>query len=265
MRRSPFISISCAFLLLICSFFNAALAQTEEQKLTNTILQKDSLFWAAFNSCDTITQRQFFTPDVEFYHDKGGLTIGIDNVMENTKRNLCSNNAFRLRREVVAGTVKVYPLTKSDIIYGAIISGEHIFYVLEKDKPARLDGHAMFTHVWLLKDKSWKMARVLSYGHQPALENLNKKETTLPAKVIGQWAGTYQGPQTGTITVQPQQNGLVLLIKDKKFVLFPEAENLFFSKERDLTFEFIKNEKNKVAKMIVREHGAITEEAKFVK
>ena len=166
MKRHLFIGIPFALILLIAPFFNPLLAQTEEQKLTTTILQKDSLFWVAFNSCDTATQRQYFMPDVEFYHDKGGLTLGIDKVMETTKKNLCSNNDFRIRREVVAGTVKVYPLTKSDIIYGAIISGDHVFYILDKGKPARLDGKAKFTHVWLLKDNSWKMARILSYGHQ---------------------------------------------------------------------------------------------------
>jgi hypothetical protein len=46
-----------------------------------------------------------------------------------------------------------------------------------------------------------------------------------------------------------------------KFVLHPESENLFFITERDLTFEFVK-EGSKVSKIIVREHGAVVEEAK---
>jgi len=30
------------------------------------------------------------------------------------------------------------------------------------------DGLAKFFHVWLLKDGTWKMARVISYDHGPA-------------------------------------------------------------------------------------------------
>jgi hypothetical protein len=52
--------------------------------------------------------------------------------------------------------------------YGAILTGEHVFYILEKGKSERLDGLAKFTHVWRFKDNEWKMHRVLSYDHGPA-------------------------------------------------------------------------------------------------
>jgi hypothetical protein len=52
------------------------------------------------------------------------------------------------------------------------------------------------------------------------------------------------------------------MVGDKaKFVLHPQSENLFFITERDLTFEFVKAG-SKVSKIIVREHGAVVEEAK---
>ena len=111
----------------------------------------------------------FFTNDVEFYHDKGGITNGLENLAMSMKKNLCSNENFRLRREAVAGTVKVFSLQQSNSIYGAIISGSHVFYINEKGKKERLDGLAKFTHVWLLKDNVWKMSRILSYDHGPAL------------------------------------------------------------------------------------------------
>ena len=113
--------------------------------------------------------KDYFTQDLEFYHDKGGLSIGLDDLVEKTKRNLCSNENFGLRRAVVEGSVKVFPLKNNGIIYGAIISGEHVFYVLEKGKPERLDGRAKFTHTWILKDGAWKMHRILSYDHGPAI------------------------------------------------------------------------------------------------
>jgi len=45
--------------------------------------------------------------------------------------------------------------------------------------------------------------------------------------------------------------------------LYPETKNIFFSKERDLTFEFVKKD-NKMEKMIVRENGNIVEEVAFI-
>ena len=47
---------------------------------------------------------------------------------------------------------------------------------------------------------------------------------------------------------------------NKKSILYPEDQNHFFMTERDITFEFIKNEKNKVARLLVRENGEIVEE-----
>lgn len=144
-------------------------AQANEEELTQMILKKDSLFWDSYNRCDTTNYNQFFSDDVEFYHDKGGITLGVEGLALSVKKNLCSNPDFRLRREIVKGTTRVFPLAKSGELYGAILNGEHVFYILEKGKEPRLDGRARFTHLWLLKNNVWKMTRILSYDHRPAL------------------------------------------------------------------------------------------------
>lgn len=162
-------SIYTAFALFLLLFVQSNLfAQNETDKLTKTILSKDSIFWQAYNQCNPEMMKQFLDANAEFYHDKGGITLGADNLVTSIKKNLCSNDNFRLRREAVNGTVNVFPLQNNGAIYGAIISGEHYFYILEKGKPERLDGLAKFTHVWLLKDNEWKMTRILSYDHGPA-------------------------------------------------------------------------------------------------
>lgn len=138
--------------------------------LEAAILHLDSLFWQAYNVCDVDKMSDFLTEDVEFYHDKNGLATTRGRLMESIKKGLCGNENFRLRREAVAGTIAVFPLEG----YGAILTGEHVFYVLEKGKPERLDGLARFTHVWLYKDKAWKMARILSYDHGPASRRFPK-------------------------------------------------------------------------------------------
>jgi SnoaL-like polyketide cyclase. len=156
-----------AFLSLL-AFSGFAIGQTAHPTLTETILAKDAAFWVAYNKCDTAGFRQFFTDDVEFYHDTGGPTIGIDNFMDALKTGLCGNPNNHLRREAVKGTVNVFPLAKSSVVYGAVISGEHVFYVNEKGKPEYLDGRADFLQLWLLKNGEWKMSRILSYNHGPA-------------------------------------------------------------------------------------------------
>jgi Domain of unknown function (DUF4440) len=140
-------------------------AQTEHEKLTATILHLDSAFWNAYNKCDTAVFKNFFTDDVEFYHDKGGITTSSSALVEIMDKNLCGNNNYRLRREALAGTVRVYPMQNGNEIYGAIISGEHLFYITANGKPEYLDGHASFMDLWLLNNGEWKMARILSYDH----------------------------------------------------------------------------------------------------
>ena len=74
-------------------------------------------------------------------------------------------------------------------------------------------------------------------------------------------AGKYEAPKTGALTVARRDNLLILRIgSDKKFLLHPESETMFFTADRDLTFEFVKAG-TKVSKIIVREHGAVVEEA----
>ncbi len=63
------------------------------------------------------------------------------------------------------------------------------------------------------------------------------------------------------LEVTRDNNVLVLIVGDKKFVLHPKSENDFYVADRDLTFEFVK-EGPKVSKIIVREHGAVVEEAR---
>jgi hypothetical protein len=264
MKRKEYIPSLFAVLLSLCSFCGL-LAQTAEQKLRREILSKDSLFWVAYNTCDTTGLEQFFTPDVEFYHDKGGMTSGVEALINNTKKNLCANNNFRLRREAVEGSINVFPLQKDNIIYGAVLSGSHVFYIVENGKGERLDGLAKFTHVWLLKDSSWKMARILSYDHGPAPYRNKRKEIKLSNAVLAGLTGTYKGQKTGLISVRQENGLLVLLINHNRSVIYPESGTRFFMKDRDVVFEFVKNKGGRPVKMLVLDGGEVAEEAMFVK
>lgn len=265
MKQKLFSAALLATLQFAYPVFQPLFAQTDDQKLTATILQKDSLFWISYNTCDTAGNKQFFTTDVEFYHDKGGLTLGAENLSASMKKNLCGTTNFRLRRAAVAGSYNVFPLRNSNGIYGAILSGEHLFYIIEKGKEERLDGQAKFTHVWILQNNTWKMSRILSYDHKPATYINGRKEQSVSDAILNRYAGTYKAPNTGTIQVQNKNGQLVLTIATKEIRLLAETETRFFTKDRDLTFEFVKNDKDGITKMQVREGGNLVEEAVVVK
>lgn len=236
-------------------------AQDERTTLDATIRHEDGAFWEAYNRCDVGRMSQFFWPDFEFYHDKGGLTVGLGPFVEALKTGLCGKPNFRLRREAIPETVKVYPLQKNSVTYGAVLSGEHYFFINDSGKPEYRDGVARFFHVWLLKDGMWKMARAISYDHRDAPFENTRKEVTIQPERLDQYAGKYEAPKSGAMTVTRANNLLILEIGgDKKFVLHAESENVFFTTDRDLTFEFMKTG-TEVSKIVVREHGAIVEEA----
>jgi len=257
MKRSLF--IITVLLLTICCSSQRLWSQTAEQKLTQTILYKDSLFWVAYNNCDYNNYGQFFTDDLEFYHDKGGITNGLAALTEVSKKNLCSNPDFRIRREAMPGTLKVFPMHKSDTIYGAIFSGDHFFYVTEKGKE-RLSGKASFTHLWLLQNGEWKMTRILSYDHGPAPHINKRKEIQLSAKDLNQFVGKYSGAKSGTVTVSRESDHLIIINNAEKTVIYPQSKDMFFMKELDISFEFTRDNSNNVHKLIVRENGDIVEE-----
>jgi hypothetical protein len=249
-----------AFMLLAGPSFPPK-AAAEQEDVASTILSLDDRFWQAYNSCDTGAFRQFFTEDVEFYHDKGGATLGVESLLTTMKTNLCGDGG-RLRREAVEGTVKVFPLHDQKAVYGAILSGEHLFYVQERGKAERLDGRARFTHLWLRSGATWRMARILSYDHGPATYVNKRKAVTLPESSLDAFVGPYRAPQSGSMSVRREDGTLVLSFggkSDGSLILHPEGGGLFFVMERDLTFEFVRGAG---AWMIqVRERGALVEEA----
>ncbi|SEL39627.1 protein of unknown function [Aquimarina amphilecti] len=253
--------LSKTYIFLFIALTPSLLLAQNNSSLEKTILELDKKFWKSYNTCDITTFKTFFVEDFEFYHDKGGLTSGLTKMMSSVENGLCNPENPRVRREVVEGSVEVFPLNN----YGAIITGEHVFYVLEKGKEERLAEIAKFTHVWQHKSDQWKMTRVLSYDHQPAPQNTDKKEISVTKEVLNQYIGTYQAPQTGTVVITIKDQTLEINAGKMHAIVYPQTKTLFFHKQSPLTFEFIKNTNGVVSKMIVRENGQIVEEAKKTK
>jgi hypothetical protein len=255
--------VSFAVILILSGIGYTAHAQstdTENQKLTATILHLDSLFWKTYNECETGNGGQYLTDDVKFYHDKGGITDGKTALVASIKNNICGNPNQHIRREAVPGTVKVYPMRNGDAIYGAVILGEHYFYVTENGKPEKREGLAKFTQLWLLKNDEWKMAEILSYDHGPAPYENKKQSVSLTAGELKEFEGNYKNPKFGTFSYKVQGSNVVMDGSGFNSILYPESKTKFFVKERDLEFEFIRDEKKRFFKIIVHENGAVVDE-----
>ena len=127
--------------------------------LYDTIALKYSMMFNAFNARNIDKLKTFFAQDLEFYHDLGGVTNYQQN-MEAFKRNF--ENDRRVRRELVAGSLEVYPIKD----YGAVETGVHQFYGTAKGEKEKLGSEAKFVNIWRKKDGEWKIIRVISYAHE---------------------------------------------------------------------------------------------------
>lgn len=124
----------------------------------------DTAVFDAFNHCSAPEQLQrhasYFAPDVEFYHDQGGVTWTRQAMIAKTAQNVCGH----FRRELVPGSLKVYPIKD----FGAIEQGVHRFCQF---KTGDCDGMADFVIVWRHQGGQWQITRVLSYGHHAVHES----------------------------------------------------------------------------------------------
>ncbi|KAA2238612.1 nuclear transport factor 2 family protein [Chitinophaga agrisoli] len=152
------------FVLLLLRLAPAHAQVPLDSPLYKTLRTQDSLlFNAAFNKCDTVTLEKLLSDDFEFYHDKGGITSSKAAFISTITNNICSQ-PNRPRRELVDGTLQVYPLMQNNVLYGAIQMGDHRFYAQENGNPAH--SRAKFVHVWILEQGQWKFKRGLSFDHQ---------------------------------------------------------------------------------------------------
>lgn len=156
--KKPVLFYSLILLLVLTAMKGKA--QGSQPKPTDSlyieIARLDSVAFDAFNRRDIETFKALFAEDLEFYHDKGGLTnleYTINSMKEVAKRN------DGLRRDLVKGSLEVYPIPG----YGAMQMGAHTFCHMEGGK---LDcGTFKFAHIWKKTAAGFKITRVISYGH----------------------------------------------------------------------------------------------------
>jgi hypothetical protein len=161
-------------ILTILLFLISTLAFSQSDKsneLYKTLKTNDSLlFDVGYNTCDIAQFENLVSDTFEFYHDEAGMMPSKAAFIASIKDGLCKLS-YKPRRKLIEGSMQVYPLEKNGVLYGAVQTGEHQFYAIEKDKPEYLTSTAKFTMVWLLESGKWQLSRAISYDHIKAAKN----------------------------------------------------------------------------------------------
>lgn len=159
--RASHLTLAAVVATIISSFGVNAETDPEHKSLYKTVAALDSAVFDAFNHCSEPGQldkhASYFAPDVEFYHDNGGVTWTRADMIAGTRKNVCG----KFSRELVLGSLKVYPIKD----FGAIAQGSHRFCQFSS---GACEGLADFTMIWREQNGKWELTRVLSYGHRPA-------------------------------------------------------------------------------------------------
>lgn len=139
--------------------------QPIHDELYNTISSLDSALFNAFNTCNVEVFTKFLTDDIEFYHDESGLMISAKTQSDGLKTRCAEQEKNgALRRELVKGSLEVYPLPN----YGALEIGEHNFYRTLPGQNEKLTTVAKFVNIWQKRNGEWKVSRIVSYAHRSA-------------------------------------------------------------------------------------------------
>ena len=122
-------------LLLAITLYANSFAQDQQEKkvvLTDTALYKtiarlDSVLFAAYNSKNLELMKTYFTKDLEWYQDNGGL-IHYEQVFTNFQS--IFSRDYDLTRNLLKETLEVHPIQE----YGAIEASSHQFKDIENGK-----------------------------------------------------------------------------------------------------------------------------------
>ena len=149
--------LASSLLLMFVMFCVASCAQSQasDPALFKTIQTLDTKLFDAYNHCDLPAFSSLVADDIEFYHDKTGLSVGRQALVDAIKNNICG----KVTRELVPGSLEVYPIAG----YGAVEIGVHRFHHPDDESNV---GEAKFVQLWQNKDGTWKISRVISFDHQ---------------------------------------------------------------------------------------------------
>ena len=123
-----------------------------DSDLQQKIEELDNIFFTAYNNCNIEQQALLISEDIEFFHDKGGLSTSKAEIIESIKNNICG----KVTRELIPGSIEVYPINN----YGAVEMGYHKFF--NNQEPDAVSKPSKFITIWKNENEDWKMTRIIS-------------------------------------------------------------------------------------------------------
>ncbi|MAO17054.1 MULTISPECIES: nuclear transport factor 2 family protein [Flavobacteriaceae] len=237
---------------------DTALPEGEQvSELFSTIATMDSLYFSAQNVCDLEKYAYYLSEDFEFFHDKAGLTPSKEKEMMDMAIFCGEEQRTRqpLRRELTKGSLQVYPMDN----YGALEFCDHVFYLQINDGTEKVVGSGKMTALWKLENNEWKLARIISYDHQPIAK------VELKTEILDKYVGDYMLPDR-IVNIKREEKFLRATdVNDGKpgwnTLLFPESENSFYFNYENVVYEFI-DSGAQIGTLNIYENGKLIEEAK---
>lgn len=152
------IAIASTFLFFACPFRQSrqSASTADSRELFGAIAHMDTTIFDAFNAHDNDKLMSMFTDDLEFYQDNDGLK-NYQQCFGDFGKMFASTPD--IRRDLVKDSLEVYPIKD----YGAIEVGAHRF--CHKEGGHEECGTFKFVMIWRKIGDSWKISRVISYGH----------------------------------------------------------------------------------------------------
>lgn len=157
-------SFVTSILIAVLAAMAPAMAEDQNTNWEAQVKKVDEAYWREFNFGPSASLNSHLAKDVEFYHDLGGMELGYDALAKvNAGMDSIKNRA---RRVLVPNTLRIFPMRRGLDVYGAIVTGDHDFFRTESGKIVKKWSRSSFTHLMLIKDGVWKIARIYSYNHQ---------------------------------------------------------------------------------------------------
>jgi len=155
-----------ASLALFVAFSMAQAMAADQPDLRVAVMKADeSLFAAVFDSCDPAAVAALTVEDFEFIHDKWGQIAKSRDEFVKAISGSCERQKqgtdFKATRRLINSSIAIYRMKD----YGALQTGEHQFYRVEKDGTLSPTEYAKFTHLWREEKGRLLLAKVISYAH----------------------------------------------------------------------------------------------------
>ena len=222
----------------------------------------DAAYWKAYNDCDYAALDRLTAENVEFYHDRGGVTNGRAALTESVRKNICGRRpAVAVTRTAQDKDVQIHLLNRGPDVYGALVTGKHAFAEGPVGTQVAPDGQALYSTLWLRgADKAWTISRVISYDHKP-IPNGSQAIELSPA-ALDRFAGSYSSGMQKSLEFKRVDGNLSVEVEGRAVTLYPKSANIFFMKERPIEIEFQSGADGKVTGHVVRANGQPVDQGK---